>query len=215
MGGAFTSLSDDVSTLYWNPSGISRLGAYSFYFNHSEWLADIDYDFVGLSVPISGASAIGLSITYLSMGEMDIRRYGDEETGEIFKAGSYALSATWAMKLTDRFSIGLDAINIAPELGQIETCAILDLFKGYDDILEMMFQLCYDSKRWEKWVPQDYDPINNKNELIRICGHYIFSEDRFSTLLQQFSIESGISKENISNSIQNKITDHLQSLQEV
>ena len=79
----------------------------------------------------------------------------------------------------------------------------------------MMFQLCYDSKRWEKWVPQDYDPINNKNELIRICGHYIFSEDRFSTLLQQFSIESGISKEKISNSIQNKITDHLQSLQEV
>ena len=106
MGGAFTSLADDASSLYWNPSGISRLGTYVFYFNHSEWLADINYDFVGLSIPLNGGSAFGLSITYLSMGEMEIRRYGDEETGETFKAGSYALSTTWGMNLTDRFSIG-------------------------------------------------------------------------------------------------------------
>jgi len=106
MGGAFTSLADDVSSLYWNPSGISRLGTYAFYFNHSEWLADIKYDFVGLSIPLSNTSALGFSIIYLSMGEMEIRRYGDEETGETFKAGSYALSTTWAMNLTDRFSIG-------------------------------------------------------------------------------------------------------------
>jgi hypothetical protein len=106
MGGAFTSLADDASSLYWNPSGISRLGTYVFYFNHSEWLADINYDFVGLSIPFNGGSTLGLSITYLSMGEMKIRRYDDEETGETFKAGSYALSTTWAMNLTDRFSIG-------------------------------------------------------------------------------------------------------------
>ncbi len=106
MGGAFTSIVDDVSSLYWNPAGISRLGTYAFYFNHSKWLADINYDFVGLSIPLSNNSAMGFSITYLSMGEMEIRRYGDEETGETFKAGSYALSTTWAMNLTDRFSIG-------------------------------------------------------------------------------------------------------------
>ena len=106
MGGAFTAVSDDVSSIYWNPSGISRLGTYAFYFSHSEWLADIGYDFVGLSIPLNGGSALGLSIIYLSMDEMEIRRYGDEETGETFKAGSYALSTTWAMNLTDRFSIG-------------------------------------------------------------------------------------------------------------
>ena len=116
MGGAFTAIADDVSSLYWNPSGISRIGTYAFYFNHIEWLADIDYDYVGLSIPMSSNSVVGLSIIYLSMGEMEIRRYDDEETGETFKAGSYALSTTWAINLTDRFSIGFSGKYIREKI---------------------------------------------------------------------------------------------------
>ena len=49
LGGAFTSIANDASALYWNPSGIARMHSQNFVFNHTEWWADIDYDFIGIS----------------------------------------------------------------------------------------------------------------------------------------------------------------------
>ena len=47
------------------------------------------------------------------------------------------------------------------------------------DDIEEYYQICYDSKRWEKWVDDDFIPHENKKELIKICGHYVFSEKEF------------------------------------
>ena len=41
------------------------------------------------------------------------------------------------------------------------------------------WQICYDSKRWEKWVGDNFDPEKNKEELIKICGHYVLSQTNF------------------------------------
>ena len=79
----------------------------------------------------------------------------------------------------DRFDLGLDSINIAPEFGQLETLCYLDEM-GND--IEDYYQFCYDSKRWEKWVDEDFIPANNKRELIKICGHYVFSDERFKKI---------------------------------
>ncbi len=76
----------------------------------------------------------------------------------------------------DRFDLGLDSINIAPEFGQLETLCYLD---EMGDDIEDYYQICYDSKRWEKWVDDDFVPEDNKKELIKICGHYVFSDKKF------------------------------------
>ncbi len=106
IGGAFTSIANDASAMYWNPSGIARIHSQNYVFNHTEWWADIDYDFVGISIPLENNHTLGFSVIYLSMGEMIVREYGNENSGNKFKAGSYALTTTWAMNLTERFSIG-------------------------------------------------------------------------------------------------------------
>ena len=76
----------------------------------------------------------------------------------------------------DRFDLGLDSINIAPEFGQLETLCYLD---EMGDDIEDYYQICYDSKRWKKWVDNDFVPEDNKKELIKICGHYVFSDKKF------------------------------------
>ena len=114
--------------------------------------------------------------------------------------------------INSRFNVGLDAINIAPELGQIETCSLIELFKDQDDIIEDMYQLCFNSNRWCKWVPKNYDPDKNKLELIKICGHYIFSEKKFALILKKLSNRSKIDLEDIYDIIQEKITFHLKYL---
>ena len=97
-----------------------------------------------------------------------------------------------------RFDLGLDSINIAPEFGQIETLCYLEEMK--DDI-EDYYQICYESKRWVKWVDKRFIPENNKKELIKICGHYVFSDDKFLDI-----------KPNIDSEIKKTIKDKLSLL---
>lgn len=80
--------------------------------------------------------------------------------------------------IKEKFNLGLDAINIAPEFGLIETQTYLDNIKE-DNILDKFFNICYESKKWVKWVNEDFDPFNNKIDLIKICGHYVLSTPQF------------------------------------
>ena len=82
--------------------------------------------------------------------------------------------------------MGLDSINIAPEFGQLETLCYLDEM-GND--IEDYYQICYDSKRWEKWVDKDFVPSDNKKELIKICGHYVFSDKEFVSIKPNIDIK--------------------------
>lgn len=107
MGGAFVGTADDASALYWNPSGIARLPRSEGTFVHIDWLADINFDFIGFVLPAGRIGSFGLSITSLSMDDMLVRTEDRPTgTGEYFKTGSLAIGASYAINLTDRFSIG-------------------------------------------------------------------------------------------------------------
>tara|TARA_Y100000385_G_C13063438_1_gene625516 strand:- start:374 stop:1342 length:969 start_codon:yes stop_codon:yes gene_type:complete len=80
----------------------------------------------------------------------------------------------------EKMSLGLDSINIAPEFGLIETQTYLDEISDNQLLLNKYWQICYDSKRWEKWVSKSFDPKKNKIELIKICGHYVLSDINFT-----------------------------------
>ena len=108
MGGAFTAIANDGSSMYWNPAGIGFNGLRRFYVNHSNWIADIAFDYFSISIPISSNRYLGINITSVTMGEMEVTRYGNENTGETFSASDHAFGLTYAMNLTDRFSIGFN-----------------------------------------------------------------------------------------------------------
>jgi len=80
--------------------------------------------------------------------------------------------------IREKFKCGLDAINIAPEFGQIETRVYLNEIKN-TYLFDAFFDICYNSKRWEKWVDKSFDPFNNEEKLINICGHYVLSQPDF------------------------------------
>jgi hypothetical protein len=79
-------------------------------FSHMEWLADIDFDFGAVAIPLRGIGTLGLSFTALSMDDMLVRTVERPEgTGELFSAGSIAIGMHYARNLTDNFSIGFSA----------------------------------------------------------------------------------------------------------
>ena len=99
-----------------------------------------------------------------------------------------------------RFDMGLDSINIAPEFGQLETLCYLE---EMDEDIDEYYNICYESKRWEKWVDKDFIPEDNKKELIKICGHYVLSDKKFLKL-----------KPNIDTEIKQKIKNKLETSHE-
>jgi hypothetical protein len=72
---------------------------------------------------------------------------------------------------------GVDAINIAPEFGTLETKVIIEQLKP--DEFEKFYKLCLESKKWVKWVNQDFNPEKDKRKLVEICGHYVFRDQEF------------------------------------
>ena len=92
--------------------------------------------------------------------------------------------------IKEKFSLGLDSINIAPEFGLIETISYIE--SGID--INKFWKICYDSKRWVKWVDDNFDPMTQKEDLIKICGHYVLSHTDFISIKP--NIDS-IIKENI------------------
>ena len=54
MGKAVTSVSDDISAAYWNPSGLSQLRTYELQTMSSSLGLDRSFYFVGLGIPIRG-----------------------------------------------------------------------------------------------------------------------------------------------------------------
>lgn len=113
--------------------------------------------------------------------------------------------------INEKFSLGLDAINIAPEFGVIETQAYLDcinvinMVTGKSKFFDEFYKICLESKRWEKWVNPGFDPEQNKAELIKICGHYVLSYPDFIT-----NIKNGLGyaiDDDVKNRVKNKLKE--------
>jgi hypothetical protein len=105
--------------------------------------------------------------------------------------------------IKEKMSLGLDSINIAPEFGLIETKTYLgEMEKNWDSSsIQKFWEICYNSKRWEKWVNKDFNPHTQQKELIRICGHYVFSHPDFKSIKSKYL---GINQK-IKTNIKNKL----------
>ena len=173
MGGAFVATANDVTSLYWNPAGASRMEANSALFAHTRWFADIDYNWAGAVLNLGGMGSLGMSITYLDYGEMEVTTLAEQDgTGEFFSANDMALALTYAMNLTDRFSIGgtvkyvnqkiwnSSASGVAMDLGVLFLSDIYGLRIGAS-ITNFGTDMQIDGK--DLYVQHDIDPNNFGN----------------------------------------------------
>jgi len=125
MGGAFVSVANDASALYWNVAGIANSVKYEALITHTDWIADTKFDFAGLILPLGELGTLGFSFTSLSMGDMKVTTVEKPEgTGEYFSAGDIAVGLSYARNLTDRFSIGLTVKYIQQSIWHMNASAI-------------------------------------------------------------------------------------------
>lgn len=107
MGGAFVSVADDATAMYWNPGGLSRVTGNQVIFVHTQWLADVSHSYAGAVFQVGRDNTIGGSVTTVGMDEMAVRTVEKPDgTGEMFNVSNLSIALTGARNLTDRVSFG-------------------------------------------------------------------------------------------------------------
>ncbi len=109
MGGAFVAVADDATSIFWNPAGIARLEGNHVVFDHTNWIADLKYNYIATSFNTGDIGTFGVSLIMSDYGEMEVTTVEKPEgTGETFAVKDMALSVAWAYNLTKEFSIGFN-----------------------------------------------------------------------------------------------------------
>jgi len=100
---------DDPSTLFWNPSTISRFENIAANFSYTKWFEDINFNYITVILPYGNIGTFGINATFFQTKPMEVttEKY-PEGTGEFFNVGSYAIGAAYARNLTNNFSIGVN-----------------------------------------------------------------------------------------------------------
>jgi len=133
MGSAFVALADDQSTLYWNVAGIADIKGAGVLVEHTNWIADINYNYLAATYSIGDYGTIGLSFLSSDINDLDVTTVDDPEgTGETFSVADVVFGLAYAMKLTDNFSIGFNSKFIQQKIWKMSANAIaLDLGVKY------------------------------------------------------------------------------------
>ena len=173
MGSAFVGVANDVSSIYWNPAGLTKTQGVNVAFDHTLWIADIKYNYLAASYSLGDIGTIGFSYTGSDIGEMRVTTISQPEgTGETFSSTQASFSLAYAIQLTEDFSIGFAPKFIYESIWQMSANAFaLDLGVQYvtpfdDAILAMSIsnfgttmQLLGNSNL----VLHDLDPENSGN----------------------------------------------------
>jgi opacity protein-like surface antigen len=110
MGSAYSAVSNDIYSAFYNPAGISNIsGTGQATFNHAEWLAGISYDYAAASINVTDLGSFFVNMTSLSTPEDLVRTFEfPEGDGRVWDASSIAIGLGFAKKLTDVFAIGFN-----------------------------------------------------------------------------------------------------------
>ena len=200
MGGAFTSIANDASALYWNPAGAATLTKYEAMFSYTSLYKDlgINLNYIALVIPAGDIGSFGVSVTALDYGEMDVTtELYPEGTGEKFSASSYAFGLSYARNITESFAAGVtikyitegifnsSADGVAFDIGTIFTTPFFGIkfstiITNYGSKMQMTGE--------DLLIRYDADPNRNGNNS-NVDAYY--KTDRFELPLR---LQIGVSK---------------------
>ncbi len=108
MGGSYVALADDGSASYWNPAGLVNQRHPSVSLYHNPWVLDIKHEYLNIALPRGERQTVGFFVSALTMGEKEVTTVNQPGgTGIYYSTLDLAVGASFAARLSDRFSYGL------------------------------------------------------------------------------------------------------------
>ena len=134
----------------------------------------------------------------LVMGTSQVGKFDQDATREMveiahsagvrFKEHNVDYSPEEALR--ERRRVGVDAINVGPELGVAQTRLVMDLARkhGLQEHLEAFLSRSIESGKWKKWL---HDEASYADRSV-IAGHYCFTSDAYGELVEAIGREMDV-----------------------
>jgi hypothetical protein len=110
LGGSFSTTVDDVSSLYYNPAGLTMMQGPEVALTLMPYFADTDYYWTGLAFPFAdGDFGLGFFLGSFGFGNQPIYTEADPDglSGETYGVRETVAGISFAHAFIDRFSAGL------------------------------------------------------------------------------------------------------------
>ncbi len=114
-GEAGISAVKGLSSIFWNPAGLSFLEDKEVYFSHNSWIADISMDAAGVGINMGNLGTFALSLIWMDYGTLKATSVatttaGSNQLGYIdegtFSPTDLAIGLAYSRKISEQFSVG-------------------------------------------------------------------------------------------------------------
>jgi hypothetical protein len=157
LGDAFTAVSGDPNSIFYNPAGTAYINGLQVAFNKTDWIAGIEHlsGVVAYDADAWGVFSLNwINVDYGTMTKTTVDNHAWEgylNLGE-FSVTEYAVGFGYAHTITDRFSIGGQVKYVYQDLGATETWWYIDtafenqkMVENIDDVVAFDLGTFYDA----------------------------------------------------------------------
>lgn len=128
MGSMGVAITNDLSSLYWNPAGLTRLQGTEVEFLHNSWMLDTGRETLLFGLPVTQTGRLAAGISYLGLGTIEqTKMAGDgtiELTSNTLALWSLGAQVGWGMQLTPSLTAGGTVKFNMQELGVTQAMAV-------------------------------------------------------------------------------------------
>ena len=124
-GGGAAATATGMDATFWNPAGLAMSeNSVDAIFSNRQYFADIDNSFFGIATDL-GDYKMGVSVRTFNVGDIDETTvFYPDGTGQVFTPNFSILGATFARKLSDNTSVGLNANLIREGFGRVAATGV-------------------------------------------------------------------------------------------
>ncbi len=109
LGSAYTAITDDISSIWWNPAGLGFMRNREVMLNVVDYTMDLTYSYAAAAFPMNdGKVVVGGFFGYLDIPDIEITTVSQPEgTGSTFNAYDFQMGGSFAYNFSDRFMGGM------------------------------------------------------------------------------------------------------------
>ncbi len=112
MGGAFTPIADDASSVYYNQGGMAFMEGTHATLMHANWLPGLYpgmyYEYLGVTHQIKDRGTVGLNVIYLTTGETEVVNERGDYLGR-YTTFDVAVAGGYGFPVLSNLGVGLSA----------------------------------------------------------------------------------------------------------
>lgn len=100
LGGAYTAVTDDATSLYWNPAGLAKIPRASASFMYSRFVEEISYQSMHGAVRLTDVGVLAGGLRYRDIGLVEHTDIGGNPRGT-FRPRDYVAELGWGRSVLD------------------------------------------------------------------------------------------------------------------